>query len=65
MKRVEIVARELRVDDIVLDEDGEHEVICIDLPTLGESCMGVTMHGEEELGEFVYRLDEKVTVLTR
>lgn len=60
-----VTARELRIDDIVVDEDGEHEITCIDLPTMGESYMGVTMHGEEEGGEFCYRVDETVTRYAR
>lgn len=60
----QIEARFLRVDDIVIDEDGEHEVTNIDIDPR-YSTMGVTMHGEEAGGEFVYRQDARLTVVKR
>jgi hypothetical protein len=60
---ISIPARELRIDDIVTDSDGTHEVTAIDL---GDGAfMGVTMHGEDEFGEFVYGCDESVTIWKR
>lgn len=63
MQSIRIKARDLLIDDIVVDEDGTHEVTSIDPPFAGTSCMGVTMHGEEAFGEFVYDADDDVTVM--
>lgn len=61
-----IKARDLRIDDIVHDEDGTHEVTAID-PGGDDDfySMGVTMHGEEAFGEFVYRKDDDLTITKR
>lgn len=66
MKTIQIPAKDLLIDDIVVDEDGTtHEVISIDLPPAPYTCMGVWMHGEEDGGEFCYRVDEPLTVWAR
>lgn len=56
-----IKARDLQIDNIVIDEDGEYEVTNIDCP-IGDTHMGVTMHGYEDGGEFVYRQDQDLKV---
>lgn len=63
------MAHTTRVHDDVVDAEisgldlggGEHEVTAIDCPE-DSNCLGVTMHGEEDGGEFVYLKNETITI---